>query len=80
MKNYLEIMEEQIGKRIIKEERKPDLSMNDWNFILRCLSTLKIISKCLDDINAERVKDKTVTAFEVLEDITGHKIITEDEE
>ena len=80
MKNYLDIMEEQIGKRIIKEEKKPDLSMNDWDFILRCLSTLKIISKYLDDINAERFKDRTVQAFEVLEDITAHKIITEADE
>ena len=74
-KSYLDIMEEQIGKRIIKEERKPDLSMNDWDFILRCLSTLNIISKYMNDINAERFKDRTEQAFEVLEDITGHEIL-----
>lgn len=37
--------------------------------------TLGNISKDLNDINPERVKDRIVMEFEVLEDITGHEIL-----
>lgn len=79
MKNYLTIMKEQLAKVILKD-KKPDLSIKDWKFVLECLVALENIYNDLDNINAEYFKDKCVMNFEVLEDITGHKIFEEEEE
>ena len=79
MKTYLTIMKEQLAK-VITSDKKPDLSLKDWKFILECLVTLNNILKDLDYINAERVKEKIVMEFEVLEDITGHKIFEGEED
>lgn len=75
MKNYIKIMKEALAKDIVKENKKPDLSMKDWKFILECLVTLENINEAMNDINAEHFKDKCVMNFEVLEDITGHEIL-----
>ena len=77
-KSYLQIMKEALKSTIVDKEKKPDLSMKDWKFILECLVTLNNISKRIDDINPERFKDNCELEFEVLEDITGYKIITEE--
>lgn len=74
-KSYLQIMKEALKSTIVDKEKKPDLSMKDWKFVLECLVTLENIAKDMNDINAERVKDKCVMEFEVLEDITGHEIL-----
>ena len=79
MKIYLTIMREQLAK-IIYADKKPDLSLKDWKFILACLVTLENISKDLNCINAERVKDKIGLEFEVLEDITGYRFLDDSEE
>ena len=75
MKNYITIMKEALAKDIVKENKKPDLSMKDWKFILECLVTLENINEAMNDINAEHFKDKCVMNFEVLEDVTGHEIL-----
>lgn len=77
-KSYLQIMKEALKSTIVDKEKKPDLSMRDWKFVLECLVTLENITKDLNNINAERVKDKIVMEFEVLEDITGYEILRED--
>ena len=74
-KSYLQIMKEALKSTIVDKEKKPDLSMKDWKFVLECLVTLENISKDLNDINPERVKDRIVMEFEVLEDVTGHEIL-----
>lgn len=79
-KNYLQIMKEALKSTIVDKEEKPDLSMKDWKFVLECLVTLNNIYKRMDDINPERFKDNCVLEFEVLEDLTGHKIFDEEEE
>ena len=76
MKTYLTIMKEQLARKITKEE-KPDLSLKDWKFILESLVTLDNIFRSMDTINAEVFKDKCVLNFEVLEDVTGHKMFDE---
>lgn len=73
-KSYLQIMKEALKSTIVDKEKKPDLSMKDWKFVLECLVTLNNISKRIDDINPERFKDNCELEFEVLEDITGYKI------
>lgn len=73
MKTYLTIMKEQIAK-VIMADKKPDLSLKDWKFILESLVTLENIFNDMDTINAEHFKDKCEINFEVLEDITGHKL------
>lgn len=75
MKNYITIMKEALAKDIVKENKKPDLSINDWKFVLECLVTLENIYNDMDDINSEHFKDKCVMNFEVLGDITGHEIL-----
>lgn len=77
MKTYLTIMKEELAKEII-ENKKPELSMVDWKFILECLVTLDNISKSMDTVNAELFKYRCELNFEVLEDVTGHFIISED--
>lgn len=79
-KSYLQIMKEALKSTIVDKEKKPDLSMKDWKFILECLVALENISKDLNNVNAERVKDKIVMEFEVLQDMTGYNFIEEDEE
>ena len=74
-KTYITIMKEALKKRIVDEDRKPDLSMKDWKFILECLVTLDNIYEAMDDINAEHFKEKCVINFEVLGDVTGHEIL-----
>lgn len=74
MKSYLLIMKDALASSI-KNEKKPDLSMNDWKFVLECLVTLNNIARRMDDINPERFKDNCELEFEVLEDITGHEIL-----
>lgn len=74
-KSYLQIMKEALKSTIVDKEKKPDLSMKDWKFVLECLVTLNNISRRIDDINPERFKDNCELEFEVLEDITGYKII-----
>ena len=80
MKNYLAIMREQTAKAVYAYDKKPDLSLKDWKFVIACLVTLENIAKDLDDINAEHVKDKIGLEIEVLEDITGYKILEDSEE
>ena len=72
-------MREQIAK-IVYADKKPDLSFKDWKFVLACLVTLENISKDLNNINAERIKDRIVLEFEVLEDVTGYKFLEDSEE
>ena len=74
-KSYLQIMKEALKSTIVDKEKKPDLSMKDWKFVLECLVTLNNIAIRMDDINPERFKDNCVLEFEVLEDITGHEIL-----
>ena len=52
MKNYLTIMKEQLAKVILKD-KKPELSIKDWKFVLECLVALENIYNDLDNINAE---------------------------
>lgn len=72
---YITIMRKAIAKDIVKENKKPDLSMKDWQFILECLVTLENIYDAMDDINAEHFKEMCVMNFEVLGDVTGHEIL-----
>lgn len=72
---YLTIMRKELAKEIVKENKKPDLSMKDWKFILECLVALENIYDDMDDINAEHFKEKCVMNFEVLGDVTGHEIL-----
>lgn len=74
MKSYLLIMKDALASSI-KNEKKPDLSMKDWKFVLECLVTLNNIARRMDDINPERFKDNCVLEFEALEDMTGHEIL-----
>ena len=75
MKNYITIMKEALAQNIVKENKKPDLSIKDWKFILECLVTLENIYEAMDDVNAEHFKEKCVMNFEVLGDVTGHEIL-----
>ena len=68
-------MKEALKSAIVDKEKKPDLSIKDWKFVLECLVTLENISKWMDDVNAERFKERCETEFEVLEGITGHEIL-----
>lgn len=79
MKTYLTIMKDVLAK-VITKDKKPDLSIKDWEFILAALVTLENISKDMDTINAEHFKDKCAINFEVMEDITGYNIISKEED
>ena len=75
MKTYITIMKEALAKDIVKENKKPDLSIKDWKFILECLVTLDNIYRAMDTTNAEAFKTKCEVNFEVLGDVTGHEIL-----
>lgn len=79
MITYLTIMRN-VLKAIIKGGSTPSLSRKDWECIIEALSTLDKISKAMNTVNAEYFKDCCVTYFETLEDVTGHDIISKEED
>ena len=74
MKTYITIMKEALAKEITND-KKPDLSIKDWKFILESLVTLENICNAMDTINAEHFKEQCELNFEVLGDVTGHEIL-----
>lgn len=74
MKTYITIMKEQLAREIV-DDKKPDLSLKDWRFILESLETLEQILDSMDTINAEEFKHQCVLHFEKLGKVTGHEIL-----